>query len=49
LRTAASPFWTGIGTVGTSPSASSGEPATVVRVLCVTLILAGVAGLNAFP
>jgi quaternary ammonium compound-resistance protein SugE len=40
--------WTGIGTVGGVAwgIAVQGEPLTAVRVVCVSLILAGVAGLK---
>ena len=40
--------WTGIGTLGTVLVGAFflGEPLTVVRVLCVGLIIAGVAGLR---
>ncbi len=42
--------WTGIGAVGTAIVGMIwlGEPATVLRVLCIALIVAGVAGLKAF-
>jgi quaternary ammonium compound-resistance protein SugE len=41
--------WTGIGTVGTAlvGIALLGEPAGIVRLACIGLILAGVAGLKA--
>jgi quaternary ammonium compound-resistance protein SugE len=40
--------WTGIGTVGTAlvGIAMLGEPATLVRLACIALILAGIAGLK---
>jgi quaternary ammonium compound-resistance protein SugE len=40
--------WTGIGTVGTAlvGIAVLGEPATLVRLACIGLILAGIAGLK---
>jgi quaternary ammonium compound-resistance protein SugE len=40
--------WTGIGTVGTAlvGIAVLGEPATVVRLACIGLIVAGIAGLK---
>jgi quaternary ammonium compound-resistance protein SugE len=40
--------WTGIGTVGTAliGIAVLGEPATLVRVACIGLIVAGIAGLK---
>ena len=41
--------WTGIGTVGTAllGIALLGEPATAIRLLCIGLIVAGIAGLKA--
>jgi quaternary ammonium compound-resistance protein SugE len=41
--------WTGIGTVGTAlvGIAVLGEPAGIVRLVCIALILAGIAGLKA--
>ena len=41
--------WTGIGTVGTAlvGIAMLGEPAGIVRLACIALILAGIAGLKA--
>src|SRR5689334_23924458 len=41
--------WTGIGTVGTAlvGIAVLGEPAGIVRLACIALILAGIAGLKA--
>jgi quaternary ammonium compound-resistance protein SugE len=41
--------WTGIGTVGTAlvGIALLGEPAGIVRLACIGLILAGIAGLKA--
>ena len=40
--------WTGIGTVGTAllGIALLGEPATVARLACIALIVAGIAGLK---
>jgi quaternary ammonium compound-resistance protein SugE len=40
--------WTGIGTVGTAilGIALLGEPATVLRLACIGLIVAGIAGLK---
>jgi quaternary ammonium compound-resistance protein SugE len=40
--------WTGIGTVGTAliGIAVLGEPATLVRLACIALILAGITGLK---
>ena len=40
--------WTGIGTVGTAMLGITlwGEPATVLRLGCIGLILAGIAGLK---
>jgi quaternary ammonium compound-resistance protein SugE len=40
--------WTGIGTVGTAlvGIAILGEPATLVRLACIALIIAGIAGLK---
>ena len=40
--------WTGIGTVGTAlvGIAVFGEPATFVRLACIAMILAGIAGLK---
>jgi len=40
--------WTGIGTVGTAlvGIAVLGEPATLVRLACIGLIVAGIAGLK---
>lgn len=40
--------WTGIGTVGTAifGIAVLGEPATALRVLCIALIVGGIAGLK---
>ena len=40
--------WTGIGTVGTAlvGIAILGEPATLVRLACIALIVAGIAGLK---
>jgi quaternary ammonium compound-resistance protein SugE len=40
--------WTGIGTVGTAllGIALLGEPATVLRLVCIGLIVAGIAGLK---
>jgi quaternary ammonium compound-resistance protein SugE len=40
--------WTGIGTVGTAlvGIAMLGEPATLVRLACIALIVAGIAGLK---
>ncbi len=40
--------WTGIGTVGTAiiGIALFGEPATVVRLLCIALIVSGILGLK---
>jgi quaternary ammonium compound-resistance protein SugE len=41
--------WTGIGTVGTAllGIALLGEPATAIRLACIGLIVAGIAGLKA--
>ncbi len=41
-------IWTGIGTVGTVLLGIwlLGEPATAVRLLCISLIIAGIAGLK---
>ena len=41
-------IWTGIGTVGTAVLGILlfGEPATVIRLLCITLIVAGIVGLK---
>ncbi|HEX5073401.1 MAG TPA: quaternary ammonium compound efflux SMR transporter SugE [Gemmatimonadaceae bacterium] len=41
-------IWTGIGTVGTAVLGIMlfGEPATVVRLVCITLIVAGIIGLK---
>jgi len=41
-------IWTGIGTVGTAALGILlfGEPATVIRLLCITLIVAGIVGLK---
>jgi len=43
--------WTGIGTVGTALLGILlfGEPATVLRLLCIALILAGIVGLKLAP
>ena len=40
--------WTGIGTIGTAilGIALLGEPATVLRLLCIGLIVAGIVGLK---
>ncbi|MEO5821713.1 MAG: multidrug efflux SMR transporter [Vicinamibacteraceae bacterium] len=40
--------WTGIGTVGTVAVgiAVLGEPATLIRLACIALIIAGIAGLK---
>jgi quaternary ammonium compound-resistance protein SugE len=40
--------WTGIGTVGTAPLGIYllGEPATVIRLGCIGLIVAGIVGLK---
>ncbi len=40
--------WTGIGTIGTAllGIALLGEPATVARLACIALIVAGIAGLK---
>jgi quaternary ammonium compound-resistance protein SugE len=40
--------WTGIGTVGTAllGIALLGEPASVIRLVCIGLIVAGIAGLK---
>ncbi|MDP3898626.1 MAG: quaternary ammonium compound efflux SMR transporter SugE [Mesorhizobium sp.] len=40
--------WTGIGTVGTAilGIALFGEPATIVRLACIALIVAGIVGLK---
>jgi quaternary ammonium compound-resistance protein SugE len=40
--------WTGIGTVGTALLGIwlFGEPATAMRLVCITLIVAGIAGLK---
>jgi quaternary ammonium compound-resistance protein SugE len=40
--------WTGIGTVGTAVVgiALLGEPATALRLVCIALIVAGIAGLK---
>ena len=40
--------WTGIGAIGTAALGSYlfGEPATVARLLCIGLILAGIVGLK---
>src|SRR4051812_24095522 len=40
--------WTGIGTVGTALLGISlfGEPATLMRLVCISLIIAGIAGLK---
>jgi quaternary ammonium compound-resistance protein SugE len=40
--------WTGIGTVGTAVAgiALLGEPATALRLVCIALIVAGIAGLK---
>ncbi len=42
--------WTGIGAVGTAALGMVlfGEPRTVVRLTCIVLIVAGIAGLKAF-
>jgi quaternary ammonium compound-resistance protein SugE len=42
--------WTGIGAVGaaTVGMALYGEPATVVRIVCIVLIVAGIVGLKLF-
>ena len=42
--------WTGIGTVGTAVLGIVlfGEPATVLRLCCIALIVAGIAGLKLF-
>ncbi|PRX50146.1 quaternary ammonium compound-resistance protein SugE [Prauserella shujinwangii] len=42
--------WVGIGAVGTAlyGIAAAGEPATVARITCLVLIVAGVAGLKVF-
>ena len=42
--------WTGIGAVGTAAlgMALFGEPRTVLRLTCIVLIVAGIAGLKAF-
>ena len=41
-------IWTGIGTVGTAVLGILlfGEPATVIRLVCITLIVAGIVGLK---
>lgn len=41
-------IWTGIGTVGTAVLGILlfGEPATVLRLVCITLIVAGIVGLK---
>lgn len=41
-------IWTGIGTVGTAVLGIIlfGEPATVLRLLCISLIVAGIVGLK---
>ena len=41
-------IWTGIGTVGTAVLGIVlfGEPATVLRLVCITLIVAGIVGLK---
>ena len=41
-------IWTGIGTVGTAVLGIMlfGEPATVVRLVCIALIVAGIVGLK---
>ena len=41
-------IWTGIGTVGTAVLgiALFGEPATVIRLVCITFIVAGIVGLK---
>ena len=41
-------IWTGIGTVGTAALGILlfGEPATMIRLLCITLIVAGIVGLK---
>ena len=40
--------WTGIGTVGVAILGMTllGEPATAARVVCITMIIAGIAGLK---
>lgn len=42
--------WTGIGAVGAASLGMIlyGEPATVVRILCIVLIVAGIVGLKLF-
>ena len=42
--------WTGIGAVGTAVLGIMlfGEPATVARLVCIVLIVAGIAGLKLF-
>ncbi|WP_221029378.1 quaternary ammonium compound efflux SMR transporter SugE [Actomonas aquatica] len=42
--------WTGIGAVGTAiiGMAKLGEPATVARIVCILLIVAGIVGLKLF-
>lgn len=42
--------WTGIGTVGTVilGMVLLGEPATVVRIICIVLIVSGIVGLKLF-
>ena len=42
--------WTGIGAVGTAVLGIVlfGEPATVARLVCIVLIVGGIAGLNLF-
>lgn len=42
--------WTGIGAVGTAivGMARFGEPATVARIVCIVLIVAGIVGLKVF-
>jgi quaternary ammonium compound-resistance protein SugE len=44
------PIWTGIGAAGTVVAGMLlfGEPATAVRLLCLCLILCGIAGLKLF-
>ena len=41
-------IWTGIGTVGTAVLgiALFGEPATAIRLVCITFIVAGIVGLK---
>lgn len=44
-------IWTGIGTVGTAILGIIlfGEPATALRLICIALIIAGIAGLKLIP